>query len=97
MAMRQTAIGRLEDWLKQTDAGTEQIVNIRSPSVVQQQIAQDAASYVEYLKHQPDESHRLPDLVAYITKLEKSRNNYILDYLPEYGNILTTAGYSNTR
>lgn len=95
--MRQTAIGRLDDWLKQTDAGTEQIVNIRSPSVVQQQIAQDATSYVEYLKQQPDESYRLPDLAAYITKLEKSRNNCILDYLPEYENILKAAGYNHTR
>ena len=97
--MRQIVIKHLEDWLtlNQVDSAAEQIVNIRSPSVVQQQIAQDAASYVGYLKHQPDESHRLPDLVAYITKLENSRNNYILDYLPEYGNILKAAGYNNTR
>ena len=69
------------------------IVNTRNPHVVSDAILQDLQSYIHYLKNAPDESHRLPDMVQYIKTLESSRKNRILDYLPEYENILRSAGY----
>ena len=69
------------------------IINTRDPHHAQVQICQDAISYINYLENQPDESYRLPDLVKYLKSLEHSRGNSILDYLPEYENILRSAGY----
>ena len=57
------------------------------------QITQDAASYVDYLRTASDESHLLPELVAYLKLLESSRSNSILDCNPEYEHILQSAGY----
>ena len=68
-------------------------MNIRDPNVAQQQIVQDLQSYVNYLKNEPDESHRLPDLVQYLKKLESNRGNSVLTYLPEYEELFRTAGY----
>ena len=69
------------------------MTNIRNPSVVQAQITQDLQSYINYLETAPDESDRLPDLVQYLKLLESSRGNSILTYLPEYEELLRTAGY----
>ena len=69
------------------------IINTRDPHHTQSQICEDAVSYINYLENQPDESHRLPDLVEYLKCLERSRGNSILSYLPEYENILRSAGY----
>lgn len=74
-------------------ASHHRIVNTRDPHMVSDQIQQDLESYVRYLEHAPDESHRLPDMVSYIKTLERSRGNCILDYLPEYEDILRSAGY----
>lgn len=71
----------------------EQIVNTRDPNNARHQILQDVQSYVNYLEQQDYETYRLPDLVAYLKKLESSRNNSILNYLPEYENLLRSAGY----
>ena len=69
------------------------IINTRDPHHTQSQIREDAMSYINYLENQPDESYRLPDLVKYLKSLEQSRGNNVLDYLPEYENILRSAGY----
>jgi len=53
----------------------------------------DARSWVNYLEEAQDESYRASDLVEYIKKLESSRQNKILDYLPEYEDFLRSAGY----
>ena len=92
--MRKHIIDDLTTWVstyKQEDVS--QIVNTRHPDVARQQIIQDATSYINYLKNQPDESSKLPALVDYIKLLESSRNNSILDYLPEYEELLRSAGY----
>jgi len=94
MAMRLQVIDRLSAWIDQHNTVlTEQIINTRHPAMARQQIVQDAGSYIHYLKNQPDESSKIPALVDYIKLLESSRNNSILQYLPEYEELLRSAGY----
>jgi len=91
---RAKVIDKLQSFLKNhhDDIG-KLIINTRDPNNAKSQIIQDCSSYVHYLENQEDESYRLGDLVAYLKKLEASRNNSILDYLPEYDELLRTAGY----
>ena len=71
-----------------TTIDTDQIINIRNPEFAAQAAAQDALSYVKYLRCAKAEPELLPNLISYLNKLEHSRGNSILDYLPEYENIL---------
>jgi len=91
---REIAIQNLKSWI---DAhlvnNSEQIVNTRDPNRAQEQIVQDARSYLNYLEFAADESHRLPDLVYYLQRLEASRGNSILTYLPQYEDLFRSAGY----
>ena len=87
---RQPVINKLQMF---ATAGDEQVINTRDPNRNQSQLAQDAASYINYLVNADDESHRLPDLVTYLKKTESVRKNSVLDYLPEYEKLLRTAGY----
>lgn len=83
----------LQDWATDfVDSGTA-VINTRDPNRAQQQISQDLQSYANYLKHEPDESFRLPEAVAFLKKLEASRHNCVLDYLPEYEQLFRSAGY----
>jgi sulfatase maturation enzyme AslB (radical SAM superfamily) len=75
-----------------TDISTP-VINTRDPTQAQQQIVQDVLSYCHYLDDEPDLSHLMPDLVAYLRRLEKHRGNSILHYLPEYETVLRSAGY----
>jgi Radical SAM superfamily len=87
-------IESLEQWLNEHQIiETQQIINTRNPNVAQEQIVQDARSYLNYLKSAEDESHRLPDLVQYLKKLESSRGNSILTYLPQYEDLFRSNGY----
>lgn len=91
---RQQVIDRLQSWINQhpvTDQ--EKVINTRDPNRAGTQVLQDAVSYVEYLQNQPDESHRLPDLIQYLKTMEHSRKNCVLDYLPEYEELFRSAGY----
>lgn len=91
---RDSVIARLQAWLDQQTVTTkEQVINTRDPNQAATQILQDAASYVEYLQNEPDESHRLPDLISYLKTMEHSRKNSVLDYLPEYEELFRSAGY----
>jgi sulfatase maturation enzyme AslB (radical SAM superfamily) len=90
---RQRIINDLQIWLDKHLVNSDVIVNTRDPNIAQQQIAQDLQSYVKYLKAEPDESWRLPDLVKYLKQLESSRGNSIVTYLPEYEELFRTAGY----
>lgn len=69
------------------------VVNSRDPNNTINQNRLDVQSYINYLESEPDENHRLPQLVAYLKKLESNRGNSILDYLPEYEQLLRSAGY----
>ena len=91
---RQRVIAKLQHWIdQQGTVDARPVVNSRNPNLARQQVIQDATSYVAYLSNQPDESHRLQDLVIYLRVMEQSRQNSILDYLPEYEELLRTAGY----
>lgn len=84
----------LQVWAAQKDhLETEQIVNIRHPDLVQQQIIQDIQSYIRYLDSEPDQSDLLPELVRYLKVMESSRKNSVLDYLPEYEELFRSIGY----
>ena len=94
LTYRQQAISRLNNWLlDKTTEFDQQVINVRNPNFIRQQIVEDAQSYIDYLKHAPDNSHRLTDLVQYLQKLESSRQNKIIDYIPEYEELLRSAGY----
>jgi sulfatase maturation enzyme AslB (radical SAM superfamily) len=93
LSHRQPIIDRMQSWIAEHDTGGETIVNIRDPSVARQQIVQDLQSYVNYLKSESNESFRLPELMTYLKRIESSRGNSILTYLPQYEELFRTAGY----
>jgi len=93
MVDRLSIIDRMNDWITIRDNHDQTIVNTRDPSVAKQQIIQDLQSYVEYLKHEPDESFRLPELMTYLKRIEFGRKNSVLTYLPQYEKLFRTAGY----
>jgi hypothetical protein len=91
---REQACQNLRQWLHEHPVEHHsQIINTRDPNLARQQITQDAASYLHYLESAADESHRLADLVAFIKRLESSRGNSILNYLPQYEDLFRSAGY----
>jgi sulfatase maturation enzyme AslB (radical SAM superfamily) len=94
-AIRNNVIARLESWIKSHSDSSQnlQIVNTRDPNIAKQHIVQDAVSYVNYLKNEPDQSYRAPALVEYLKLLESNRGNCVLDYLPQYEEFFRTAGY----
>lgn len=93
-AQREQARQNLSDWIDQhRSANSDKIINTRNPGRAHDQILQDAVSYLTYLDRAIDESHRLPDLVDYLKKLEHNRGNSILTYLPDYESLFRSAGY----
>jgi hypothetical protein len=91
---RKIAIQNLKSWIDAHPvADHDQIINTRDPNLAHEQIVQDARSYLDYIESAEDESHRLTDLVAYLKRLEASRGNSILTYLPQYEDIFRSAGY----
>lgn len=91
---RSEVIQILNDWIHHHQSEqSQQIINTRDPNVAREQIVQDAQSYLNYLTSTEDESHRLPELVAYLKQLESTRGNSILTYLPQYEELFRSAGY----
>jgi len=93
VSLRQHIIDQLQSWIDQHPVEPGTVINIRHPNLAQQQIVQDLQSYINYLKSEPDQSWRLPDLVQYLKKLEAGRGNSVLTYLPDYEELFRTAGY----
>jgi sulfatase maturation enzyme AslB (radical SAM superfamily) len=99
--VRESAVDTLRSWIvahpvvnrDQIINTRDQIINTRDPNLAREQIIQDAGSYLNYLKSAEDESHRLPDLVDYLKRLETSRGNSILTYLPQYEDLFRSVGY----
>jgi hypothetical protein len=92
--LRESAVDPLRSWINAHPIDVhDQIINTRDPNLAQEQIVQDACSYLNYLESAEDESHRLPDLVRYLKRLETSRGNSILTYLPQYEDLFRSAGY----
>ena len=90
---RNQVISKLEQWLIDHPVNSETVINIRNPNFAQAQIHQDLASYVAYLKNEPDESWRLPDLINYLKRIESARGNSVLTFRPEYEELFRSAGY----
>ena len=90
---RSQVIDRMQSWLDQHCEPGDTVVNIRNPNTTQLQNRQDLASYVTYLRDQPDESHMLPNLVKFLKTLESGRGNSVLTYLPQYEQLFRSAGY----
>ena len=84
---------QLKNWMKNLKLEEVAIINTRDPNQVTQTILQDALSYIRYLENSSDETHLLPDLIRYLKKLDQSRGNCVLDYLPEYEELFRSAGY----
>jgi hypothetical protein len=93
VAHRQQVIDQMCNWIAARSTNVEPVVNIRDPSMAQQQMVQDLQSYVNYLKNEPDNSNRLPELMTFLKKLEANRGNNIIKYLPEYEELFRSAGY----
>lgn len=94
MGMLDQAKLSLSSWIDQHRIKLDnKIINTRDPNRAQEQILQDALSYLNFINSTTDESFRLPDLVTYLKLLEGNRKNTILDYLPEYEELLRSAGY----
>lgn len=91
---RHTVVAKLQALLSDHSCTASDLpINSRSTEFCGDYMAKEIKSYVAYLNDQPDESWRLPDLVAFLKRLEASRKNCIIDYLPEYESILRAAGY----
>ena len=92
-SIREPISDEITHWLQDQKINTETVINNRDPNHVQQSILQDAVSYVNYLDQCPDETHLLPAMTQYLKKLDQSRGNCVLDYLPEYEELFRSAGY----
>jgi hypothetical protein len=91
--IRQQISDQLTQWIQQQDINQTQVINHRDPNQVEQAILQDLTSYVNYLNQAPDETEALPAMISYLKKLDQSRKNSVLDYLPEYEELFRSAGY----
>ena len=91
--VRQQIADDMQAWHEQRPKTRSQVINTRDPGQSRAQLTQDLASYCDYLRTAPDESHRLPDLARYLARLDRNRGNSVFDYLPQYADILRTAGY----
>jgi len=93
-SIRLQVIENLQRWIDGSPGNSKnKIINVRNTTVLNDQLVQDASSYVNYLKNQEYETYRLPDLVRFLKIIEQSRGNKILDYIPEYEELLRSAGY----
>lgn len=92
--LKQSIVDRIQQWLDQHPIANEpQLINTRDSTKVELQLVQDLASYVQYLRTVPDERGYAAELVGFLKKLEQSRGNCVLDYLPEYEHFLRSSGY----
>jgi sulfatase maturation enzyme AslB (radical SAM superfamily) len=91
--IRQQISAQLRYWMQHQHIDQTQVINQRAPDQVEQVILQDLTSYVNYLEQSPDETELLPAMVGYLKKLDQSRKNSVLDYLPEYEEFFRSAGY----
>lgn len=91
--LRSIAIERLQSFVSNKNVSDKPIINTRNPSTLKEQVIEDAISYINYLKNSEYDQDGALELVQYIKKLEESRKNRILDYLPEYEKFLRSNGY----
>ena len=90
---RKNIIDKMQNWVDRYTIDSDIVINTRDPNKVQAQLVQDLSSYINYFKNEPDESYQLPELVTWLKKIEASRGNSVLTYLPEYEELFRAAGY----
>lgn len=92
---RQPLIEQFQSWIDshQPVNPTAISANIRNPATYQTVLCQDLTSYCHYLETTPENRDEWPHLIDFIKRLEQSRGNSILDYLPEYESIFRAQGY----
>lgn len=95
---REKIIQDIAKWINEHSINmNKKIINTRDENIAKIQIVQDLTSYLNYLKNEPDESFRLPEMCHFLNKLDANRNNSVIDYIPEYEELFRTNGYkSNT-
>ena len=93
LKIRRQISDQIKHWVQHQEVAAATVINIRDPNQVTQSILQDAVSYINYLENAPDETHQLPAMIQYLKKLDQSRGNCVLDYLPEYEELFRSAGY----
>lgn len=90
---RNRIVKEMQQWVDRHNDHSDVLINTRDPGRVQAQLVQDLSSYINYLVDQPDHSNRLPELMSWLKKIESSRGNSVLTYLPEYEELFKSAGY----
>ena len=92
--LRENLAKNLEAWIKKQNIEQgSQVLNIRNPNFRRRAVIQDAQSYIHYLRHGPDETQRLGELVTYLRQIDNNRGISVLDYCPEYEELFRAAGY----
>lgn len=91
--VRNNIVNGMQTWIAQHNIAGNDIINIRNPNTARLQMVQDLSSYINYLRHQVDDSDQLPDLIVWLKRIEEHRKNSIVDYIPEYEDIFRSAGY----
>jgi len=86
-------VEKMQSWIDQRGLNNNSVVNFRDPTVTRTYLVQDLQSYVNYFKQETDQSDQLFAMVSNLQKIETSRKNSILNYLPEYEQLLRSAGY----
>lgn len=91
---RRPIIDSMMSWISQRETNDNtQVINTRNPNTVQIQLTQDLSSYCQYLKNAPEETEKLSRLANYLRDTDNNRGHSVFDYLPQYEQLLRTAGY----
>lgn len=94
--IRQEIIIKVKKLIDYYELSKNRVINVRVPSMIDQVTANVILDYYEFLTtYTPPDNieESRHDLVSFIKTFEKSRNNCILDYLPEYEEFLRSYGY----
>ena len=94
--IRQDMIEKIKKLVDYYQLSKEHMVNIRVPNMIDQVTANTILDYYEFLRtYTPPDNieESRHNLVSFIKTFEMSRNNSILDYLPEYAEFLKSYGY----
>ena len=92
---RQPIIEQFKIWLHNHKPPTtaSNSANVRNPNTYQTALYQDLNSYCRYMENVPECPDQWPYLIDFIKRLERSRGNCILNYVPEYESIFRDQGY----
>lgn len=93
-AYREPIIKNLQAWVDEHNVqSSSRVVNSRHTDTLHEFLLQEANGYIRYLKESTDNSSELPNLVEFLKLLEQSRNNSIINYIPQYEKLFRDSGY----